>query len=678
MNKNIFKTTKEILMNNPKYISEDNKLLKAKVYSDVMTMNKDLLSLLLSNKDIKQIFFIEINGTLIFDKQKFAWFIDSKEFLPNSYTRYTNKIGLTHNGEFLSKTNDVVLDFPYKDCVLEGGQSKDDQKRDEIFYNEIIASDEINQMLAPKVLSNAKRYTKDGVQENISFDENDNLIIKGNNLIALASLLKRYEGKVKCIYIDPPYYFNSTREEDTFLYNSNFKLSTWLNFMKNRLDLAKKILKNDGFIFLQISDDGYAYLKILMDEVFGNNNYINTIIVKSKASSGASGGGEDKKMKKNVEYILVYGKSDSILKTQYIKTPLYEYIKTKEKEGKNFAYTNVMLDVGKPFYIDDIIDGYGNIIKIYEMKNYKSVSVKTLAKQENCSEEEIYIKYIDKIYTTENAQTSIRDRIRKKIPNDYDFIIAQYIPVSGKNKGKLTDVGFIGNKKRLISFLKETIVIENNFIYKTEKAGTLWDDISWSSIKFEGNINFGAGQKPEKLIERIFKSSTNENDLVVDFFLGSGTTAAVAHKINRRYIGIEQMDYINDITVERLKKVIDGEQGGISKSVNWNGGGSFVYCELLENTNSLISQIQDASNENITIIKNLIYSDNRIVPYLTTKELQDVDKDFESLSLNDKKQALIKLIDKNKLYVNYSDIKDESFNVNKADKKFSKSFYKET
>ncbi|MCU9940249.1 site-specific DNA-methyltransferase [Mycoplasmopsis felis] len=282
MNKNIFQTTKEILMNNPKYISEDNKLLKAKVYSDVMTMNKDLLSLLLSNNDIKQRFFTEINGTLIFDKQKFAWFIDSKEFLPNSYTRYTNKIGLTHNGEFLSKTNDVVLDFPYKDCVLEGGQNKDDQKRDEIFYNEIIASDEINQMLAPKVLSNAKRYTKDGVQENISFDENDNLIIKGNNLIALASLLKRYEGKVKCIYIDPPYYFNSTREEDTFLYNSNFKLSTWLNFMKNRLDLAKKILKNDGFIFLQISDDGYAYLKILMDEVFGNNNYINTIIVKSK------------------------------------------------------------------------------------------------------------------------------------------------------------------------------------------------------------------------------------------------------------------------------------------------------------------------------------------------------------------------------------------------------------
>ncbi|WP_334686770.1 site-specific DNA-methyltransferase [Mycoplasmopsis felis] len=268
MNKNIFQTTKEILMNNPKYISEDNKLLKAKVYSDVMTMNKDLLSLLLSNNDIKQRFFTEINGTLIFDKQKFAWFIDSKEFLPNSYTRYTNKIGLTHNGEFLSKTNDVVLDFPYKDCVLEGGQNKDDQKRDEIFYNEIIASDEINQMLAPKVLSNAKRYTKDGVQENITFDENDNLIIKGNNLITLASLLKRYEGKVKCIYIDPPY----NTGNDSFNYNDSFNHSTWLVFMKNRLELARRLLREDGIIFVQCDDNEQAYLKVLMDDIFGRQN----------------------------------------------------------------------------------------------------------------------------------------------------------------------------------------------------------------------------------------------------------------------------------------------------------------------------------------------------------------------------------------------------------------------
>ena len=164
-----------------------------------------MLCLLLSNEKIKERFFKDVNETLIFDKQKFAWFIDSKEFLPDSYTKYMNKIGLTHNETFISKSNNVVLDFPYKDCILEGGQNKDDEKRKEIFYNEVIANDEINRMLSPKVFTNTKKYTKDGVEENITFDNNDNLIIKGNNLIALASILKRYEGEVKCIYIDTPY-----------------------------------------------------------------------------------------------------------------------------------------------------------------------------------------------------------------------------------------------------------------------------------------------------------------------------------------------------------------------------------------------------------------------------------------------------------------------------------------
>ncbi|WP_322908691.1 site-specific DNA-methyltransferase [Mycoplasmopsis felis] len=584
MNKNVFQTTKEILMNNPKYISKDNKLLKAKVYSDVMTMNKDLLSLLLSNNDIKQRFFIEINGTLIFDKQKFAWFIDSKEFLPNSYTRYTNKIGLTHNGEFLSKTNDVVLDFPYKDCVLEGGQSKDHQKRDEIFYNEIIASDEINQMLAPKVLSNAKRYTKDGVQENITFDENDNLIIKGNNLIALASLLKRYEGKVKCIYIDPPY----NTGNDSFNYNDSFNHSTWLVFMKNRLELARRLLSEDGVIFVNLDYNEVHYCKVLIDSIFGRQNFINEIIWRYRTYIG------------QVKTFFPR-KHDNIL--WYKKNNL-----------TFFNQSNV-----------------GNYEDTPDYKRWKQ-------------------------YLNNNGEISYGNH-----------------PV--------TDSRFTAYLKKYISQFGEPK--KGDIIYKNSGyvIDDVWEDIIALDAKNKSErieLFSGSGQKPEALIQRILNSTTKENDLILDFFLGSGTTAAVAHKMNRRYIGIEQMDYIQDITIERLKKVIDGEQGGISKSVNWNGGGSFVYCELLENTNSLISQIQDASNENITIIKNLIYSDNRIVPYLTTKELQDVDKDFETLSLKDKKQALIKLIDKNKLYVNYSDIDDASFNINKADKKFSKSFYKET
>lgn len=256
--KNIFDTVAELLLTNDKYKAEDGKLLKAVVYSDVMAMSEDLLALLLSNEGVKEIFFKDVQGTLVFDKQKFAWFMESKEFLPDSYTAYTNKIGLTHNGNFISQTNDVVLDFPYKDCVLEGGQDKDDQKRSEIFYNETIASDEISRMLAPKVFTNAKRYTALGEKDllgnldpdtiqieeetDITLNNNDNLIIKGNNLIALASLLKRYEGKVKCIYIDPPY----NTQNDSFNYNDSFNHSTWLTFMKNRLELAKKLLREDG------------------------------------------------------------------------------------------------------------------------------------------------------------------------------------------------------------------------------------------------------------------------------------------------------------------------------------------------------------------------------------------------------------------------------------------------
>lgn len=216
--KNIFDTVADLLLTNDKYKAEDGKLLKAVVYSDVMAMNETLLTLLLSNEDVKETFFKDVQGTLVFDKQKFAWFMESKEFLPDSYTSYTNKIGLTHNGNFISQTNDVVLDFPYKDCVLEGGQDKDDQKRSEIFYNETIVSDKISRMLAPKVFTNAKRYTAVGEKDltgeldphtiqveeetGITLNDDDNLIIKGNNLIALASLLKRYEGKVKCIYIE--------------------------------------------------------------------------------------------------------------------------------------------------------------------------------------------------------------------------------------------------------------------------------------------------------------------------------------------------------------------------------------------------------------------------------------------------------------------------------------------
>ncbi|WP_258876198.1 site-specific DNA-methyltransferase [Fusobacterium animalis] len=195
MLENLNNTLENILRKDKKYIAENGKILKTKVYEDTMNMDNNLIKLLISNDKIKEIFFTDIEGILIFDKQKFIWFIDSKDFLPDSYTSFKNKIGLIdRNRNYISNNNDVVLAFPLKDCFLEGGQNKEDQKRKEIMYNEIIASEDIRRMLSPKVFTNAKRYTKNCIEENITLKKDDNLIIKGNNLIALATLLEKFRG----------------------------------------------------------------------------------------------------------------------------------------------------------------------------------------------------------------------------------------------------------------------------------------------------------------------------------------------------------------------------------------------------------------------------------------------------------------------------------------------------
>ena len=611
MNKNIFEIVEEVLKTHSKYISDDGKLLKARVYSDVMTMDKELLCLRLSNEKIKERFFKDVNGTLVFDKQGFAWFIESKEFLPDSYTRYTNKIGLTNGGDFISKSNDVVLDFPYKDCVLEGGQDKEDQKRKEIFYNETIASDEISKMLAPKVLSNAKRYTKNGVEENITFDENDNLIIKGNNLIALSSLLKRYEGKVKCIYIDPPYNTGS----DSFNYNDAFNHSSWLVFMKNRLEIAKKLLSDTGSIFIQIDSFEQAYLKVIMDELFGRENFRNAITWKRRGGSA----NPSNQLNNVVEWILWYSKDSATMEYKPVFSlnddNTQKYIKERftfvEENGRKYMKSPIQ----SPNYRENLI---------YDYKGYKTPA---------------------KGYS-----------ISREVMEQWD------------KEGKLA---FPDSKDKNINrkiFLDE---------YKGQPINSLWSDIFVINPMSSERIEFGAGQKPEALIERIFSMVTNVGDIVLDYHLGSGTTCAVAHKLGRRYIGVEQMSYIEDITVERMKKVIDGEQTGISKTVDWQGGGSFIYCELLENASTLIEKIQSASEETINEIKNEIYADERIVPYITREELKKADEEFNSLELQKKKKALISLVDKNKLYVNYSDMDDESYDISESDKAFTKSFYAE-
>ena len=609
MNKNIFEIVIDVLLTLKKYVSEDGKLLKASVYQDIINMDNDLLFVLISNPKIKERFFQEVSGTLVFDKQKFAWFIESKEFLANSYTRYINKIGLTKNEEFISKSNDVVLNFPYKDCVLQGGQNKEDQKSNEIFYNEIIASDEITRMLNPKILTNAKRYTKNGIEKNIIFNDNDNLIIKGNNLIVLSSLLKRYGEKIKCIYIDPPYNTGS----DSFKYNDKFNHSAWLTFMKNRLELAKKLLSNDGFIFVQIDDNEQAYLKVLMDEIFGREKFIGTIVYRRRKSQA--------NLSKNLsiihEYILIYKKSE-------------------------LATLN-------------------NILNNTDSKDYKNPDndIRGAYKTMPCTNKG------GSLYTiTSPTGKKITDEWRFKEETFYELLNDNRIVFPKKGEGKPRYKLFLSEKN-----LKGVIV------------NSWWDDVATNQdankdLKELFGKNVFDYPKSEDLIKKIIEISTKENDTVLDYHLGSGTTCAVAHKMGRRYIGIEQMNYVEDISVKRLSKVIEGEQTGISKALNWKGEGSFVYCELLENANLIINKINLATENNILEVKEEVYSDERIIPYVTREELKKADENFRYLSLEEKKMALIDIVDKNKLYVNYSDIEDKTFEITKNDKKFSESFYK--
>ena len=267
-----------VLKADERFIGEDNNVIKTRVYDAAMGTDGLLVRSLLDSDLMRESFFIRVDDVYVFDKMKFVWVLESKEFLPDSYTLYRNKIGLVDRGNHLiSQQQDVSLVWPYKDCFLEGGQTKEDQKREEIFYNETLAPDEVNRLLEPKELGNARRYTSNGVEDGIDFNDNDNLIIKGNNLLALSSLLKRYEGKVKCIYIDPPY--NTPSAANTFDYNNSFNHSSWLTFMKNRIGCSLSLLQENGFFVVAIDDNELFYLGTLCDELLGRENRLGVISV---------------------------------------------------------------------------------------------------------------------------------------------------------------------------------------------------------------------------------------------------------------------------------------------------------------------------------------------------------------------------------------------------------------
>ena len=265
----------------------------------------------------------------------------------------------------------------------------------------------------------------------------ENMLIHGDNLLALKALEQQYAGQVKCIYIDPPYNTGAAFE----YYDDNLEHSIWLRLMRARLTILRNLLSMDGTIWIQIDDEEQAYLKVLCDEVFGRSNFINMISVNMKNIAGASGGGEDKRLKKNCEYILAYARDYSLLPLfngPYAYTEMSELIQQYIDEGKSWKYTTVLLEPGEKEYYGSTVDGDGNEIKVYLRKNPVMMSIKQVARRDGITEKEAYKKYGVSIFQTTNAQSSIRTRImdyRREEGIVEDVISIEYVPKTGKNRG---------------------------------------------------------------------------------------------------------------------------------------------------------------------------------------------------------------------------------------------------
>ena len=413
--------------------------------------------------------------------------------------------------------------------------------------------------------------------------DTQNMLIHGDNLLALKALEQQFAGKIKCIYIDPPYNTGAAFEH----YDDNLEHSTWLQLMKERLEILRTLLASNGSIFVQIDDEEYAYLKVLMDEIFGRRNYINTISVLMKNVAGASGGGEDKRLKKNIEYIVIYAKDYNYIKPftpVYSYSPIARVVQQYREEGKSWKYTTALINAGEKIYIGSTVDGDDNEIKIYKRINYIIKPISALMKENHLNENEVYKKYAACLFQTAMPQSSIRPRVMRKVESigiESDLYSIEYIPKTGRNKGKLYEQFYKGTSFRLFAWLKDVTEEFHGELYKKNLQGTYWDFVGETkNLTKEGNVKFPNGKKSERLIARIFNMATEPGDIVLDSFLGSGTTAAVAHKMGRKWIGIELGDHCYTHCKPRLDKVIGGEQGGISKDVNWQGGGGYKFYEL--------------------------------------------------------------------------------------------------
>lgn len=607
------------LMEKLPFYWEDGKLNKEKVIESIRNYDNELMKLILTDDLIRLTYSKEIDGNIIFKQQELIEFFRYKDFWDNSYTRFSNEIGLTSEEKYLKYNSDVVLDFPFKDTVLEGGMTKEEIGKTENFYHQILAKEEIDVMLSPKIMANVKKYDKNGVHETSEFVSDDNLIIKGNNLIALHSLKERFSGKVKLIFIDPPYNTGG----DGFKYNDKFNHSTWLTFMKNRIEIAKELLSEYGSIWISIDDDEAHYLKVLCDEIFGRENFVNNVIWEKKFSPQ----NDAKWLSDSHDHILVYAKNKEIWRPNLLP-------RSAEMDSR---YSNPDDDPRGAWTSSDL-------------------TVKT------------YSKEYDYPITTPSGRiiTPTKGRCWNTSQERMTALIEDnriWFGDSGNNVPRL---------KKFLSEVKSGVTAMT--IWKHSEVGN--NQSAKREINSIDGLELFSTPKPERLLQRIVHLGSNEKDLVLDFFMGSATTQAVAMKMNRQFIGIEQMDYIESVSIPRLRKVIEGEQGGISKDNHWLGGGSFTYVELFASNEEFIKKLNSITTtislvELINEFKNKVFFNYKI----ELDKLMKILLENEELVLSEKKQLVFESLDHNQNYVSYSEIEDKNYNIPEKIKVFNHSFY---
>ena len=621
----------------PNFLDDTGELIPAAVRDHAWQLNHDLIKLLLTDDEIKATFFDEIDGHWVFNHNTFINYITDKNFLANAYTQFRNKIGLNIGGKFLRERGEVSLVWPYKDCVLEGGQTKEEEKRKEIFFNETLAQGEINRMFDPKVLTHWKRHTTDGEQDvtDIQRDENgiirENFIIKGNNLIALHTLKQQFRGQVKLIYIDPPY--NPDSPSNTFIYNNNFKRSSWLTFMKNRLEIAKELLTNDGTMIVAIDENEQVYLGVLLDEVFpAHEKHCITIVHNPRGVQGTN-------FSYTHEYaIFVIPQGKKVIGNRKILAEEITWSnfrnwggESKRENAKNCFYP-VIVEDGK-------VVGFGDVLDDNEHPFAQTVQDEKR----------------DLVYPIDPNKIERKWRYARQSVDEIKHLL----------RAKKTKTGYeieIGKDFGAYRTVWEDSRYDAN-IYGTQIVKALVPDCGFAFPKSLWNV-----------YDCLYSVVANDKDaIVLDFFGGSGTTAHAVLELNkdggdRKFIICEQMHYVETVTRERVKKVIEQ-----------NNSGDFVFCELMQYNQTYIDKIQSAQSSEALVALWRDIAENAFLNWYVNPEMPEAAiNDFIAISDVEKQRHLLaELLDKNQLYVNLSEIEDADFEVSAEDKALNKVFYGE-